>query len=110
MRFVQRRANRQPSLVTRHLLGAATGICLAVSAMPSVVRAAESVTYTYDALGRLVTTMRSGGPASGVNAATDYDPAGNRKTVTVSGASTSSPPMKVIVVPLNGYTIIPLGN
>ena len=40
--------------------------------------ASETTTYTYDALGRLVTSTRSGGPSSGVNMATCFDRAGNR--------------------------------
>ena len=80
--------------------------CVATTA----AQAAETVTYTYDALGRLITTQRSGGPANGVNAQTQYDPSGNRTNVTVSGAASNSPPVRVIVLPLNGYTVIPLGN
>jgi YD repeat-containing protein len=38
----------------------------------------ETTTYTYDALGRLVATTRTGGPSSGVNMATCFDRAGNR--------------------------------
>jgi YD repeat-containing protein len=77
--------------------------------------AAETVTYTYDALGRLVRTQRSGGPATGVDAQMSYDPAGNRVVVEVSGASGSTPPplpgtTRVIVLPINGYTVMPLGN
>ena len=81
---------------------------IGLALIPTVATAAESVTYTYDALGRLVRTQRSGGPASGVDAQLQYDPAGNRTNVTVSGASSSSPPVRVIVLPLNGYTVIPL--
>jgi YD repeat-containing protein len=81
---------------------------LAMALVPGVATAAESVTYSYDALGRLIRTQRSGGPASGVDAQIQYDSAGNRTNVTVNGASSSSPPVRVIVVPLNGYTIIPL--
>lgn len=74
--------------------------------------AAETVTYSYDALGRLVKTVRSGGPASGVDASTQYDPAGNRTNVTVGGARTNTPPTaaRVIVVPLNGLAIVSIGG
>jgi hypothetical protein len=81
---------------------------IALLALPAPGLAAESVTYSYDALGRLIRTVRTGGPASGVDAQIQYDSAGNRTNVTVAGASSSSPPMRVIVLPLNGYTIIPL--
>ena len=93
------------------LMRASVGLGLAMiglTLVPTVAAAAESVTYTYDALGRLIRTQRSGGPASGVDAQLQYDPAGNRTNVTVSGASSSSPPVRVIVLPLNGYTVIPL--
>jgi YD repeat-containing protein len=77
--------------------------------------AAESVTYSYDALGRLIRTQRSGGPASGVDAQTTYDRAGNRAGVVVANAPTNTPPpppgnIRVIVLPLNGFTVIPIGN
>lgn len=42
------------------------------------VLAAETTTYTYDELGRLVGTSNSGGPRTGKTTATAYDPAGNR--------------------------------
>lgn len=47
--------------------------------------AAETTTYTYDALGRLTASSRSGGANSGVNASTTYDSAGNRTNYTVNG-------------------------
>ena len=80
--------------------------------------AQETTTFTYDAKGRVKTTTRSGGPSNGVNAAYTYDKADNRSNVTVTnspngngglgsdGASTGS--MLFVVVPLNGYTIIPI--
>lgn len=84
-----------------------------VLAQTAPLLASETVTYSYDALGRLVTTTRSGGPANGVNAQTQYDPAGNRTNVAVTGATTSTPPASggiYVVLPLNGYTIIKVGN
>ena len=78
--------------------------------LSTIATAAETTTYTYDALGRLVRTTQAGGPATGVDVQTDYDPAGNRTNVAVTGAATSSPPFRVIVLPLNGYTVIPIGN
>jgi len=53
--------------------------------------AAETVTYRYDALGRLVSTSVSGGPASGVGSIYDYDSAGNRTRVRVGGVTTPTP-------------------
>lgn len=71
--------------------------------------ATETVTYTYDALGRVTNVSHSGSVNNGLNAAYVYDPADNRKTVTVTGSSFNSPPSRVIVVPLNGFTVIPIG-
>lgn len=81
---------------------------------PFSALAAETVTYSYDALGRLVRTVKSGGPSSGVDAQTSYDKVGNRTNMTVSGASNTPPPpstpARVIVLPFNGITIIPISN
>lgn len=67
----------------------------------------ETTTYTYDALGRLVTSTTAGGPNGGVTVQPAYDPAGNRTQYNVSGSSNTSP-MKFIVVPLAGMTLIPI--
>src|SRR3546814_14914658 len=40
--------------------------------------ASETTTYTYDELGRLVSSSNSGGPRNGQAALTSFDPAGNR--------------------------------
>ena len=58
---------------------------LAAAAIPAPA-ASETVTYSYDALGRLVGVSTSGGPNDGVGVGTTYDPAGNRCTYTVGGA------------------------
>ena len=66
------------------------GWCGAISALIVSITAAnasETVVYTYDALGRLVTTVVSNGPANGVQTATAYDPAGNRTNQTTTGAA-----------------------
>jgi YD repeat-containing protein len=43
-----------------------------------IASAAETITYSYDALGRLITTTKAGGPRAGKTNAQRYDPAGNR--------------------------------
>jgi YD repeat-containing protein len=48
---------------------------------------AETASYKYDALGRLVRVDNAGGPQSGANTSLQYDAAGNRALVTVLGAS-----------------------
>ncbi|APR51330.1 hypothetical protein BRX40_01805 [Sphingomonas koreensis] len=52
-------------------------LCLVTSS----ANAGETVTYTYDALGRLVSVSHSGGPNSGVSSGYAYDAAGNRTNV-----------------------------
>lgn len=84
---------------------------------PPVSPPANATTYTYDALGRLV---QSDVTADGATVTTkiQYDPAGNRTSYTVTGANRAGDdtgdgaavtrPTGVVVVPLNGFTIIPL--
>jgi YD repeat-containing protein len=67
------------------------------------VMAQEQVKIEYDALGRLTKVTHESGPNSGTISAYTYDPASNRTNVTVTGAQ-----KRVVVVPLNGFTIIPL--
>lgn len=70
--------------------------------------ASETITYNYDALGRLVQSTTSGTVNNGLTTATVYDSANNRSSQTVSGATKSGNGVRVVVVPLNGFTIIPL--
>ena len=71
--------------------------------------AGETTTYSYDALGRLTGSSSTGTVNNGLNTAIQYDAAGNRTNYTVTGSANNSPPAAaVIVVPLAGYTIIPI--
>lgn len=100
----------------RRLIAITMGIFLS-----SAASAQETTTYSYDALGRLVTSQISGGANNGTQTDIGYDPAGNRTTYAVGGSTTSAngdpnaagtvsrQPM-VIVVPLNGFTIIPINQ
>jgi hypothetical protein len=72
-------------------------------ATPSYLMAQETTSYTYDALGRLTKSARTGGPANNVTTEYSHDAADNRTKVVVQGA-----PVKVVVVPLNGFTVIPI--
>ena len=65
----------------RSLLAAILLTCL-MSALP--VSASETVTYAYDARGRLVSVVRSGTVNDGVSASYSYDRADNRADVSVS--------------------------
>ena len=58
------------------------GTLLLASAAPAV--ASETITYTYDALGRLVAVARTGTVNNGASASYTYDPANNRTNVTTT--------------------------
>lgn len=66
----------------RHLLTA-----LLLASCASAASASETITYSYDALGRLVTVAHSGTVNNGQQTTYSLDPADNRKTVTTTGAS-----------------------
>lgn len=71
--------------------------------LPTTAFAAETITYQYDAKGRLIQVAHSGGPVDGATSTYQFDAADNRASVSTAGA-----PSAIIVVPLNGFTIIPL--
>jgi len=78
-------AGRLPRAVS--LWGLALACLMSMSAEGA--GAQEAKTYTYDALGRLVKVEVAGGPATGVQTITQFDPAGNRTTYAVSGGPAS---------------------
>lgn len=84
------------------LIGAAAAL------VPAVAGAAETVTYTYDARGRLTRVAHSGSVNNGIVTTYAFDNADNRTNLTVSGSPFNSPGRRVIVVPLNGLLPIPL--
>lgn len=51
---------------------------VAIAMLASSAFASETTTYTYDELGRLISSSNSGGPRNGKAAVTSFDPAGNR--------------------------------
>lgn len=63
-------------------------LACSVLSLASPARAGETVTYAYDALGRLTATSSSGTVNSGVTSSVGYDSAGNRSlyAMSVSGA------------------------
>lgn len=69
----------------------------------SSAHASSTTAYTYDALGRLVQVSTAGTVNNGVQMSTTYDAADNRVSYQVTGSAS-----KVIVVPLNGLTVIPI--
>lgn len=66
-------------------------LILAIStAMPA--QAGETITYKYDAKGRLVEVKRTGTVNNNVSTTYSHDKADNRKNVTTTGSSNSPPP------------------
>ena len=92
----------------RRLAGRADATCcvLAVAMISTVpAYAQETINYGYDALGRVTTVNHSGSVNNGVQQSYTHDAVDNRTNVTVTGAASAA---KVIVVPLNGLTVIPI--
>jgi hypothetical protein len=56
--------------------------------------AAETVTYTYDAFGRMTNAQVAGGPANGTQRSVGYDASDNRTSILISGAP-SGPPVAI---------------
>ena len=61
-------------------------IALGAAAVAAAAYAAETITYTYDARGRLKQVVRSGTVNNGVTTNYTYDKADNRTNKTVTGA------------------------
>lgn len=59
---------------------------LSVLVVTSFANASETITYTYDAKGRLIKVEHSGSVNNGLVANYTFDHADNRDTVTVNGA------------------------
>lgn len=83
-------------------------LALALAALPSMALASETVTYSYDAKGRLTQVAHSGSTNNGVVANYTFDKADNRTALTVSGSAFNGPASRIIVIPLNGLTVLPL--
>ena len=79
------------------------GIPLILAVLATQAHAGETITYTYDAQGRLTQAAHSGTVNNGVISTYVFDAADNRTNVTVINGS-----FRVIVVPLNGLTVIPI--
>lgn len=63
--------------------------CLSIPILmlaPTLARATETITYVYDARGRVVTVVHSGTVNNGVTTTYTVDKNGNRTNVTTTGA------------------------
>jgi YD repeat-containing protein len=58
--------------------------------LPSPLQATETITYTYDALGRVTGVSSTGTINAGQSVSTTFDPAGNRTNYSVTGVPTIS--------------------
>jgi uncharacterized protein RhaS with RHS repeats len=67
-----------------------SALALAIAGVPLSASAGETITYSYDALGRLVEVARSGGPTNG-GSDYQYDKAGNRTRVISSAQNLPGP-------------------
>jgi YD repeat-containing protein len=62
------------------------GISVGAAIVASIAMASETVTYTYDAKGRLVKVAHTGTVNNNVVSNYTFDDADNRKTMNVTGA------------------------
>jgi YD repeat-containing protein len=69
--------------------------CLCVFALMSITgpaTAAETITYKYDAKGRLIEVKRTGTVNNNVKTTYQHDKANNRKNTTTTGSTNTPPP------------------
>lgn len=90
--LVSRTGDKKPSSKAKRLSAfrAASIATLLTVFSASSSQATETTTYEYDAQGRLIKSSKSGGPASGTEKCTSFDPAGNRTNQTVNSSGCSS--------------------
>lgn len=84
-----------------------TGIVIALTTLTicDVCYAQETISYTYDSLGRLKTTRTAGGPSDGSQRVYAYDPTGNRASLVVGPGVTISAHGTVAVQTSTGVTL-----
>jgi hypothetical protein len=70
----------------------ARSLLIILIAVPLPASAAETVTYVYDARGRLVQVVRTGTVNNGVTTAYQIDKADNRTNKTTTGSPNPPPP------------------
>ena len=75
------------------------------------VHSTETQNFQYDTSGRLLLSTSTGTINNGFSVQYIIDDAGNRKRVLTTGSSNQGASGDgVIVVPLNGFTVIPIGQ
>lgn len=79
-----------------------------VAALPGAALAQETVTYTYDELGRLKTVTRTGGPTNGAATTYTYDKASNRTNVTTTGGQNGDNGGSGATANTLGYVTVPI--
>lgn len=96
---------------SRSLILFSAGCLVLALVVASSAHAAETVTYTYDALGRLRGTAHAGGDNDQMQQTIVYDPAGNRTQYQVAGSKNRGLTQgQLIIVPLNGFTAIQIAQ
>lgn len=73
----------------KHVLYIGTAIAIISS---GAAHAAETITYSYDAKGRLIKVQRSGTVNNGVQTTYTHDKSNNRKNLTTAGSPNAPPP------------------
>lgn len=91
----------------RHMLR--SGIALGVLSFSLAASAAETVTYTYDSLGRLTRTSTTGGPNAGLKTGAGFDPADNRVGYAASTAP-GAPMPNSTTAPAPSHPSFSVGN
>lgn len=77
--------------IPRNALAAGLASALATCA-PHAAHAAETLTFNYDAKGRVTKVQRTGGVNNGVKTEYTHDKANNRKTVKTTGSANTPQP------------------
>jgi hypothetical protein len=85
-----------------------TAVLLLLCAFPAM--ASETITYSYDALGRLVKVVHSGTVNNSTSSCYSYDHADNRTNVTVSTTTGCVPPPPGVTFSVNDVSVTEGGN
>jgi len=76
----------------RRSVAARLFLATSVLTFATAAAASETITYTYDAKGRLIKVERTGTVNNGVTTQYTHDKADNRSNVTVTGSPNNTPP------------------